>query len=57
MGDLLYFAKSIQEAESLKQHLISILQTGDFKLAKWQSNVKKLCEKNSDANIVSVLGL
>ena len=36
MDDFLYFAENIQEAESLKQNLISLLQKGGFKLFKWQ---------------------
>ena len=48
MDDFLYSAEIIQEAESLKQNLISPLQKGGFKRSKWQSNVKELCEKDSN---------
>ena len=57
MDDFLYFAESIQEAKSLKQNLISLLQKGGFKLSKRQSNVKELFEKDSDVESVSALGL
>ena len=57
MDDLLYFAENIQDAKSLKQNLISLLQKGGFKFSKWQSNVKELCEKDSDVESVTVLGL
>ena len=43
MDDFLYSAEKIQDAKSLKQNLISLLQKGGFKLSKWQSNVNELC--------------
>ena len=52
MDDFLYSAENIQHAKSLKQNLISLLQKGSFKLSKWQSNVKELCEKDSDVEIL-----
>ena len=57
MDDFLYSAENIQDAKSLKQNLISLLQKGGFKLSKWQSNVKELCEKDSDVESVMALGL
>ena len=57
MDDFLYSAENIQEAESVKQNPISLLREGGFKLSKWQSNVKELCEKESDAESVTTLGL
>ena len=57
MDDFLYSAENIQEAESVKQNLISLLQKGGFKLSKWQSNVKELCEKDSDVESVTALGM
>ena len=57
MDDFLYSAENIQHAKSLKQNLISLLQKGGFKLSKWQSNVKELCEKDSDVESVTALGL
>ena len=53
MDDFLYPAENIQEAESLKQSLISLLQKGGFKLSKWQSNAKELCKKDSDVESVT----
>ena len=55
--DFLYSAENVQEAESLKQSLIPLLQTGDFKHSKWQSNVKELCEKVCNMESVTALGL
>ena len=55
--DFLFSAGNIQDAKSLKQNLISLLQKGGFKRSKWQSNVKKLCEKDSDVESVTALGL
>ena len=57
MDDFLFSAENIQEAESVKQNLISLLQKGSCKLSKWQSNVKELCEKDSDLESVTALGL
>ena len=57
MDDFLYSAGNIQDAKSLKQNLISLLQKGGFKLSKWQSNVKELCEKDSDVESVTALEL
>ena len=57
MDDFLYSAENIQEAESLKRNLISLLQKGGFKHSKWQSNVHELCEEESDAESVTALGL
>ena len=57
MDDFLYSAENIQEAESVKQNLISLLQKGGFKFSKWQSKVKELCEKDSDLENVTALGL
>ena len=57
MDDFLYSAENIQGAKSLKQNLISFLQKGGFKLSKWQSIVKEMCEKDSDVESVTVLGL
>ena len=57
MDDFLYSAENIQETESVKQNLISLLQKGGFKLSKWQSNMKELCEKDSDLESVTALGL
>ena len=57
MHDFLYSAENIREAESLKQNLISLLQKGGFKLFKGQSNVKELCEKDSNVERVTALGL
>ena len=53
----MYSAENIHDAESLKHNLISLLQNGDFKLSKQQSNVKELCEKDSDVERVTALGL
>ena len=41
----------------LEANLISLLQKGGFKLSKGQSNVKELCEEDSDVEIVIALGL
>ena len=57
MDDFLYPAENIQEAESLKRNLISLLQRGGFKFSKWQSNIHELCEKDSDVESVTALGL
>ena len=57
MDDFLYSAENIQEAKSVKHNLISLLQKGDFKLSKWQSNVKELCDKDSDLESFTALGL
>ena len=57
MNHFLYSAENIQEAESLKQNLVSLLWRGGFKLSLWQSNVKELCEKDSIVESVSTLGL
>ena len=57
MDDYFYSAESIQEAETLKQNLITLLKRGGFNLFKWQSNVKELCEKDSDMESVTALGL
>ena len=57
MDDFLYSAEKIQDAKSLKQNLISLLQKGGFKLSKGQSNVKEMCEKDSDVESVTALGL
>ena len=57
MDDFLYSVKRVQEAKSLKQNLLSVLQKGGFKLSKWQSNVKEPWEKDSDVELVSTLGL
>ena len=52
----MYSAENIQDAKSFKQNLIS-LQKGGFNLSKWQPNVKDLCEKDSDVESVTALGL
>ena len=57
MDDYLYSAESIQKAETPKQNLITLLKRGGFNLSKWQSNVKELCEKDSEVESVTVLGL
>ena len=57
MDDYLLSSESIQEAETLKQNLITLLKRGGFNLPKWQSNVKELCEKDSDVESVTALGL
>ena len=58
MDDFLFSAGNIQDAKSLKRNLISLLQKGGgFKRSKWQSNVKELCEKDSDWESVTALGL
>ena len=57
MDDFLYSAENIQEDKSLKQNLTSLLQEGGCKLSKWQSNVEELCEKDSDVESVTALGL
>ena len=57
MDDFMYSAENIHDAESLKQNLISLLQKGGFELSEWQSNVKELCEKDSDVESVTALGL
>ena len=53
----MYSAANIQEAETLKRNLISLLQKVGFKLAKWQSNVKELRAKDCDVESVTALGL
>ena len=57
MYDFSYSAENIQEAESVNQNLISLLQKGGFKFSRWQSNVKELCKKDSDLESVTALGL
>ena len=57
MDDFLHSAENIQEAESLKQNLKSLLQKGGFKLSRWQSKMKELCEKDSNVESVTALGL
>ena len=57
MDDFLYSDKSTQKAEILKQNLITFSKRGGLSLSKGQSNVKDLCEKDSDVYSVTVLGL
>ena len=57
MDDFLYSAKNIQDVESLRRNLNSLLQKGGFKLSKWQSNAHEVCGKQFDAAIATALGL
>ena len=57
MDDFLYSAENIQEAESLKYNLLSLLQKSGFKFSKRQSNMEELCERDSMVESVTALSL
>ena len=57
MDDFLYSVVSIQLAKTTKKNLITVFKRGGFNLTKRHSNVKKFCEKISEVESVTVLGL